>query len=248
MSSDNPVSVQRGNYAWTLPAPLFLILGRIVCIPLQHAIISHNPFSIPPPTTNSLDLSFWPTTFPAPPSPETVFLGMTAVLVLKQSIWAFYISNEAMTLPFAFFGVVADFIYEGLCALVFSLASENPMWRPSFLYLGAAVHGCAALLELAAELQRKWFKDDPRNRGRLCTTGLWGVVRHPNYAMNVVYGAAYGFATGGPLFVALPVAMYVGNFVTNAVPSKEVYLEGKYGEQWEKYRRVVRWKLCPRVH
>lgn len=248
MSTDSSLSIQRGNYAWTLPAPLLLILGRLACIPLQHLIITHSPFAVPPPTLSTLDLASWPSSFSSLPEPTTVFLGMTGILVLKQSIWAFYISAERMTLPFAFFGVVADFIYEGLSALVYSYALRNPFWRPSYLYLSAAVHLVAALVELGGELQRKAFKDDPRNKGKLYTRGLWAWVRHPNFAMNVVYGAAYGFATGGWAYVGVPIAMYVRNFVGNAIPPKEEYLESRYGEQWEKYRRVVRWKLCPGVY
>lgn len=248
MSNDNPLGIQRGNYQWTFPGPLFLVLGRLVCIPLQYLIVTHSPFGTPPPKPSSSDLPFWPSQLVDPPCPFTVFLGMTAVLVLKQSMWVFYISNEAMTLPFALFGVVADFIYEGICAVVFRLASSNPLWSPAFLYFGAAVHALAATTELLAELQRKAFKESPKNTGKLCSEGLWGVVRHPNFAMNVVYGAAYGFATGGPLFAVLPVAMYLGNFVMNAIPPKEVYLAEKYGDQWEKYRREVRWKLCPGVY
>ncbi|KAJ4375633.1 hypothetical protein N0V86_007166 [Didymella sp. IMI 355093] len=248
MSAESPVSIQRGNYNRTLPGPLFLILGRLACIPLQYAIVNYNPLNISQlPSSSSLDLSFMPAWLPTL-EPLTIFLAMTGVLIVKQSIWAFYIRNEHMTLPFAFFGVVADFVYEGICALVFSVAPANPMWTPAFLYLGAALHFLAATIELVAELQRKRFKDDPKNSGKLCTEGAWGVVRHPNFAMNVVYGAAYGFATGGPLFALLPVGMYLGNFTTNAIPPKEVYLAEKYGEQWEKYRRVVRWKMCPGVY
>jgi protein-S-isoprenylcysteine O-methyltransferase Ste14 len=248
MSAENPVSIQRGNYNWTLPGPLFLILGRLACIPLQYAIVTSNPLSISQlPRSSTQHPSFLPAWLPAL-EPLTIFLGMTGVLVVKQGIWAFYISNEHMTLAFAFFGVVADFLYEGVCALVFSVAAANPMWTPVFLYLGAALHFLAATSELAAELQRKRFKDDPKNGGKLCKEGAWGVVRHPNFAMNVVYGAAYGFATGGPLFALLPVGMYLGNFMTNAIPPKEVYLAEKYGEQWEKYRRMVRWKMCPGVY
>ncbi|KAJ4407694.1 hypothetical protein N0V91_003664 [Didymella pomorum] len=248
MGSDNPMGVQRGNYSWTLPEPLFFCLGRLASIPLQYAIVTYNPFGVSQqPSSSTLDLSFAPTWLPVL-EPLTIFLAMTGVLVFKQSIWMFYLCNERMTLHFAFFGVLADFIYEGICALVFSVAVRNPMWRPSFLYLGAAVHFVAAMIELAAELQRKAFKDDPKNKGKLCTNGAWGIVRHPNFSMNVVYGAAYGFATGGPLFALFPIAMYLGNFTTNAIPPKEVYLAEKYGEQWEKYRRDVKWKLCPGVY
>ncbi|OAK95134.1 hypothetical protein IQ06DRAFT_297995 [Phaeosphaeriaceae sp. SRC1lsM3a] len=248
MGSADPLSIQRGNYAWTLPGPLLLILGRLACIPLQHLILTTNIFNIPRPNTAVIDLFFWPSSLSSPPAPEFVFLGMTVVLVFKQAIWAFYISREHMTMRFAFFGVVADFFYEGISALVFRFALLNPSWRPSFLYAGAVIHLVAAAVELGAEIERKRFKDDPKNKGKLCTSGPWRVVRHPNFAMNVVYGAAYGFATGGLLYVGMPIAMYMGNFVTNAIPPKETYLKGKYGAQWEQYKRVVKWKLCPGVY
>ena len=65
------------------------------------------------------------------------------------------------------------------------------------LYTASIVHVLAALVELGAELQRKRLKDDYRNGRELCTTGLWGVVRRPHFACNVVHGAAYGVAAGG---------------------------------------------------
>lgn len=243
MGTENPMGVQRGDYTWTVREPLLFCLGRLASIPLQHALIAHSPFGVSHlPRSHTPNPPFPPSWLPVP-DPLTLFLGMTGVLVIKQSVWIFHLCNERITLPFAFFAVVADFIYEGICALVFSTASKNPMWRPAFLYAGAVVHFCAALGELVAELQRKAFKDGPENEGKLCTKGAWGLVRHPNFGLNVVYGAAYGFAAGGPVFAVLTCALYLGNFVVNAIPPKEEYLAGKYGEQWERYRRVVRWKL-----
>lgn len=246
----NPLSIQRGNYAWTLPGPLLLILGRLACLPLQHHLITSNPLGMRHlPTLSSFDPSFWPSFLPfPPPAPLTVFLAMTAVLVLKQGIWAFCISAEAMTVQFALFGVLADFVYEGVCAVVFSAALGNALWRVEMLYIGAVVHAVAAAVELGAEVQRKKFKGEKRNEGKVCARGLWGMVRHPNFALNVVYGAAYGMAAGGPLFALLPVGMYIGNFVGNAIEPKEEYLKERYKGQWEGYARRVRWKLCPGVY
>ena len=79
------------------------------------------------------------------------------------------------------------------------------------LYTASIVHVLAALVELGAELQRKRLKDDYRNGRELCTTGLWGVVRRPHFACNVVHGAAYGVAAGGGWpFLVLPLGMYLG--------------------------------------
>jgi hypothetical protein len=120
MDADNPIGIQRGDYSWTLPEPLFFCLGRLASIPLQYAIVTYNPFGVSQlPSSSTLDLSFAPSWLPML-EPLTIFLVMTGVLVFKQSIWMFYLCNERMTLQFAFFGVLADFIYEGICALVFS--------------------------------------------------------------------------------------------------------------------------------
>lgn len=82
-----------------------------------------------------------------------------------------------------------------------------------------------------AELQRAAFKRKPDNEGKPCTTGFWSITRHINYTMNVVYGFAYGLATGGPIYSIPTAGMYLNNFITNATPSNEAYCKKKYGRQ-----------------
>jgi protein-S-isoprenylcysteine O-methyltransferase Ste14 len=196
----DPLSIQRGNYNRSLTGPLLLGFGRITSILLQHWVLTAHPlsrFGIPrPPTDGALFLPF----VGAQPQLSTIFIGMTATLIFKQNAWIWGYCNERITTTFAFFGVVVPAIYEALSALVFSSAASNPLWRKEFLYVGAAVHFLAAATELVSELARASFKRDPKNKGKLYQGGLFGVVRHPNYAANVVYGTVYGFAAGGPLY------------------------------------------------
>ncbi|KAK7191258.1 hypothetical protein DPSP01_008328 [Paraphaeosphaeria sporulosa] len=239
----DPLSIQRGDYARTLAGPLLLGLGRMVSIPLQHwlltaHLLSH--FGIPrPPSDGVLELPL----VGAQPQLSTIFLGMTATLILKQNAWIWGYCAERITVPFAFFGVVVPAIYECLSALVFSYASSNPLWRKEFLYVGAAVHFFAAAVELGSELARARFKGRIENRGRLYKGGAWGLVRHPNYAANVVYGAAYGFAAGGPVYALFTGAFYWSNLTGNATPAKENYLAERYPEEWEQYKKDVPWKM-----
>ncbi|KAF1847906.1 uncharacterized protein K460DRAFT_278617 [Cucurbitaria berberidis CBS 394.84] len=252
MADNDSLGVQRGNYNWTLPGPLLLFLGRLACIPLQYSIIAYHPLSIlgfsRPPTGGSIVLPCLPAQWATQPLSPVVFLAMTTALVAKQGIWVLGIGNEYMSIPFATFGVLADFIYEGISALVFTGAAVNPFWRPSFLYVGAAIQMTAVLLELAAELHRKSFKSKAENKGKLYTDKHWGHCRHPNFALNVVYGAAFGFAAGGPIYAMLTGGMYLSNFTLNAIKPKEDYLAKKYGEQWEQYKKDVRWKLFPGIY
>ncbi|KAJ4349725.1 uncharacterized protein N0V89_008343 [Didymosphaeria variabile] len=241
------LGIQRGNYNRSLAGPLLLGMGRIISLPLQHLVITAHPlsrFQIPrPPTHGVLDLPI----MGAQPQISTIFLGMTATLILKQNVWIWGYCNELITVPFAFFGVMVPAIYESLSALVFTSAASNPLWRPEFLYAGAAVHLLAAVTELVSELGRASFKSKKENKGRLYRGGLLGLVRHPNYAANVVYGAAYGFAAGGPLYALFTGAFYWSNLTGNATPTKEKYLAERYPEEWEGYKREVRWKMFPGI-
>ncbi|KAF2690080.1 hypothetical protein K458DRAFT_399463 [Lentithecium fluviatile CBS 122367] len=249
---NDPVGVQRGNYARNPTGPLLLALGRLLSLPLQHFLISSHPLSIlgipRPPTSGTLTLPFLPAKWAAQPLfPFLIGILMPGALVAKQMIWMCY-CNELITTPFAFFGSVADYFYEGITSLVFTGAAVNPLWHPSFVKTATAIHIAATLAELGCELHRRSFKSDPKNKGKLCTTGLWGLCRHPNFACNVIYGTAYGFAAGGPIYAMMTGGMYLSNFTLNAIPPKEEYLAKKYGEGWEKYKKEVRWKMFPGIY
>jgi protein-S-isoprenylcysteine O-methyltransferase Ste14 len=247
----DPIGVQRGNYKRSLAGPLFLAVGRITSIPLQQFILAKHPLSLlgvpRPPTDGTITLPFLPPQWTTQPLFPFLITLMPAVLVTKQILWMSY-CNELITLPYAFFAVLSTYIYEGVTTLVFTSAAVNPLWSPTFVKIATAIHVTAAVAELGCELHRRSFKADPKNRGKLCTTGLWGLCRHPNYAANVIYGTAYGFAAGGPVYAAMTGGMYISNFTLNAIPPKEEYLAKKYGVGWEKYKKDVRWKLFPGIY
>ncbi len=48
-------------------------------------------------------------------------------------------------------------------------------------YIGMAVWAAGFAIEVAADLQKSRFRQDPANKGRFIDTGLWAWSRHPNY-------------------------------------------------------------------
>ncbi len=48
-------------------------------------------------------------------------------------------------------------------------------------YIGAAIFAIGILFETIGDAQLKAFKSKPENKGKLMTTGLWALTRHPNY-------------------------------------------------------------------
>ena len=245
------MGVQRGNYNRHLAGPLILATSRILSIPLQHFIIAKHPLSVlgipRPPTDGTITLPFVSPQWATQPLFPSLMVLMTAVLASKQISWIGY-CNEYITVPFGLFGGIADAIYEAITSLVYTGAAVNPLWSPAFVKPATAIHITAVVAELGCEMHRLAFKADPKNRGKLCTTGLWGWCRHPNFALNVVYGFAFGFAAGGPIYAMMTGGMYLSNFVFNAIPPKEQYMAEKYGVGWEKYKKETKWKLFPGIY
>lgn len=89
--------------------------------------------------------------------------------------------------------------------------------------LGVALFVCGLNIELASELTRKEWKRDPSNKGKLYTGGLFGIVRHPNYAGFVLWQAGGIMVIGGLLSNVLVGAAFGCNMVNRAVLGLEYY-------------------------
>ena len=59
----------------------------------------------------------------------------------------------------------------------FSTSGKLGMWDS----LGLMVFGAGFLIEVFSDYQLTEFKRIPKNKGKIITTGLWSVSRHPNY-------------------------------------------------------------------
>ena len=72
-----------------------------------------------------------------------------------------------------------------LIPVTYVLSHPNPdlTWLDA---LGGTVWMVGFVFEAVGDLQLARFKKDPRNRGRLITSGLWKYTRHPNYFGEVM--------------------------------------------------------------
>lgn len=110
------------------------------------------------------------------------------------------------------------FVLQGVLLYLVSLPifSINTSDVTSFYwwnYLGIVVWGVGFFFEVVGDYQLTMFKKDVTNHGKLLTTGLWSITRHPNYFGEAtswwgIYlitltftGAIWGFF--GPLLITL---------------------------------------------
>lgn len=69
-----------------------------------------------------------------------------------------------------------------IIALPLMIAASHTETHLSWVqYLGLAVWLFGLVFETIADRQLAVFKHDPENKGKLLTSGLWSITRHPNY-------------------------------------------------------------------
>lgn len=110
-------------------------------------------------------------------------------------------------------------------------------------WLGAGIILFAMAGESLADLQLKRFRSRPDNRGKVCTHGLWGYSRHPNYFFEwLVWVGFLVFALGssyGWLSVYCPLLMlWFLLKVTGISATEEQSLRTK-GEAYALYQRTT---------
>lgn len=165
----------------------------------------------------------------------TLWLRMTAtayVLLKRRFDWpecmavigavAFY------QLGFASFGATAT-----------SALSAVDLFAIALFVLGA-------LFNTGAELQRKRFKENPANKGRLYTRGLFALVRHPNYLGDVLWALGWALMTRDIWALCIP-AVAAAAFIFIFIPQLSAYLAGRYGTQYESWAGRTK-RLIPFIY
>jgi len=252
--------IQRGVYSQNRAGILTFIGLRAADPILQHAILARGIGS-------SLLHKLGFSTLPAgPPNTGTfldalglspyrlVLLGMAVGSSVKQIYWILRINREDFT-PGMAVGIGAyNTLFNSINDLFFttaqlsaSLSSGGVFPQTPFL-VGAAFYAAGLALETAAEIQRKRFKDDPKNAGRPYTEGLWAIARHINYTGYTLWRTGYAVAAGGWGWGVFALAYQGIWFYTNAIPALDGYCQERYGGQWSEYKEKVSYKFVPYIY
>jgi steroid 5-alpha reductase family enzyme len=93
-----------------------------------------------------------------------------------RNTWKFFILRSYFQI-FMLQGLFMMIISSPVWFINFSKGGLLGMWDS----LGMVVFGVGFLFETTADYQLAEFKKDPLNGGKIITTGLWAISRHPNY-------------------------------------------------------------------
>jgi steroid 5-alpha reductase family enzyme len=85
-----------------------------------------------------------------------------------------------------------------------AITSSNSVEAESFIealgwkqWVGIGLFIAGMLIDTLAEESRKHFKANPYNKGEIDDTGLWSIVRHPNYAGYALWRSSMMLAAVG---------------------------------------------------
>eukprot|EP00030_Apusomonadida_sp_AF-17_P005827 a676357_11.p1 GENE.a676357_11~~a676357_11.p1 ORF type:complete len:339 (+),score=100.78 a676357_11:31-1017(+) len=105
------------------------------------------------------------------------------------------------------------------------------------------------ICEAVADQQKFNFRNDPKNKGKFCNTGLWAISRHPNYFGEILLWWAM-FICGIPIYHLTPstwVSVVSPLFITllllfvSGIPMLEQSADKRYGAlpEYVEYKRSV---------
>ena len=141
---------------------------------------------------------------------------------------------------------IAWVILYGLPAFCYNLPNTIVGHRQESNETWTALHVISVIITINghifnsfAELQRKWWLDQPENKGKLYTKGLFRLCRHPNYLGDLLIFIGWYLLTRNWIPFIMPLLM-IYSFYKEYIPEIEDFLAQEFGDEWKEYERNVK--------
>ncbi|KID96725.1 hypothetical protein MAJ_07352, partial [Metarhizium majus ARSEF 297] len=178
-----------------------------------------------------------------------VLLAMNVIAAAKHFWFVLNVAEEAWTLTGAIVVGLDNILFDTLNNFLFLCAATSATsqagettWNP-YLAVGLALFIIGIAAECTCEVNRGQFKLNPQNSGKPYTTGLFAIVRHPNYTAFTIWRAGLAVATSGVTYGILIATFFMWDFSNRAVPALDEYCSKRYGDMWADYKQKTRWTL-----
>ncbi len=108
------------------------------------------------------------------------------------------------------------------------------------LYVFALIFFFAgSMLNTTSELLRMKFKENPNNKGKLYTGGLFHYAVHINYFGDFLWVLGFALLTMNLWALIIPVSLFV-MFKFSYIPNADRYMSMKYGEAFNTYQKETK--------
>ncbi|MCZ4272147.1 DUF1295 domain-containing protein [Maritalea porphyrae] len=181
--------------------------------------------------------------FDMPIEPEMgrrwIIFSFSLITLARMLFTMFYLMqraipwSETIPVPLAF-----ALYYIGFAILV--LPNGAPVGALDFVAIGLFIVGGA--INTVSELMRHFFKQNPANKGKLYTGGLFGLSMHINFFGDVLWVLAYAMVAGHSVGYLIPVLL-LALFMFFYIPPLDAHLAKRYGQAFcdyaDKTKRLI---------
>ncbi|EJU05623.1 ERG4/ERG24 ergosterol biosynthesis protein [Dacryopinax primogenitus] len=82
----------------------------------------------------------------------------------------------------------------------------------------------------------------------LIISGFWGMSRHPNYWGDLMMALAWCMTTGFHTPITYFYIVFFVILLTHRAMRDDEQCRKKYGDDWNKYKAIVRWRIIPYIY
>ncbi|XP_010880960.1 delta(14)-sterol reductase LBR [Esox lucius] len=200
------------------------------------------------------------------PSPAMILVNCFHLIYVLDAYWHEEGVLSYMDITHDGFGFMLAFGDLMWVPFTFSLQAYYLVHHPSHLSLPWIV-GITALNIIGycvfrkANSQKNAFRRNPSDPAlshlrtiptatgkSLLVSGLWGLVRHPNYLGDLIMALAWSLPCGFTHILPYFYVIYLSVLLVHREARDEAQCRRKYGSAWDDYCREVRYRIIPRVY
>lgn len=180
------------------------------------------------------------------PTRASILLACAVIYFVRHGMTLLYLLARRVDWGEVFGLSVFFALFElGLLLVGGGVLRDAPIALSGLDVFALALYLLGSYLNSASEIQRKLWKEDPSNKGRCYTGGLFRHSMHMNYFGDVVLFTGWCLLTASFWTLGLPLLMLL-MFIFIHIPPLDQYLAERYGEEFEAYRTKTK-RLIPFV-
>jgi steroid 5-alpha reductase family enzyme len=191
-------------------------------------------------------LSKLTTVIPLSPGRKALYMFLNVFYSIRW-VFGMMTMNTHITLDVSIFVTVIHMLFREISYIVASMAFFGaPYDLTTRGYIAASLMVLGGTMQHGAEAQRWLFKRRAENKGKLHTSGLFGLARGINHTGHVIRDLASCLFAPNPLLLLYLFADY--GLLFGIFPKTVEHTKTKYGEKYEAYAKATPSLLVPGVY
>ena len=165
------------------------------------------------------------------------------MMYIRMNLTTFHLLKRKINID-EFFGVIIAYATYQIGFVL--LGGWNTTGFGMLDYLGILLFIIGSYLNTYSEFQRRRFKKDPKNKGKLYTLGLFQFSRHINYFGDICWVIGWAIVTHNIWSIFIPILLTLG-FIFLFIPELSRYLETNYVDEYLDWKKQTK-KLIPFIY